>query len=166
MMPRNMLPGFPALPADPIAFLAKLSANMSHALAQRRHIGGETRSFPRRQIALLPIPTFLLRALATYRNISRARKPCRFSHLLPIPGGLYQVHGNVYDWVEDCWNDNYSGAPSDGSPWMSGNCSRHVLRGGAFSRKPQAARSAARIWFGPPKRLVYMSVRVARTLER
>src|ERR1700736_3418935 len=84
----------------------------------------------------------------------------------PNPWGLYQVHGNVYDWVEDCWNDNYSGAPSDGSPWMSGNCSRHVLRGGAFSRKPQAARSAARIWFGPPNRLVYMSVRVARTLER
>src|ERR1700676_1752040 len=43
--------------------------------------------FPAQANALLPIPTFLLRALATYRNISRARKPCRFSHLLPIPGG-------------------------------------------------------------------------------
>jgi len=84
----------------------------------------------------------------------------------PNPWGLYQVHGNVYDWVEDCWNDNYDGAPSDGSAWTSGNCNGHVLRGGAFSRNVQAARSAARIWSGSPNRLVYMSVRVARTLVR
>jgi formylglycine-generating enzyme required for sulfatase activity len=83
----------------------------------------------------------------------------------PNPWGLYQVHGNVYDWVEDCWNANYDGAPSDGSAWISGDCSGHVLRGGAFSRKPTASRSAARIWFGSPNRMVYMSVRVARTLR-
>jgi len=82
----------------------------------------------------------------------------------PNPWGLYQVHGNVYDWVEDCWNDDYNGAPSDGSAWLSESCSGHVLRGGAFSRKPQAARSAARIWSGSSNRLVYMSVRIARTL--
>ena len=99
------------------------------------------------------------------RLVTRAR-------LLPVqsfspnPWGLYQVHGNVYDWVEDCWNDNYDGAPSDGSAWMSGNCNGHVLRGGAFSRSAQTARSAARIWFGSSNRLVYMSVRVARTLGR
>lgn len=84
----------------------------------------------------------------------------------PNPWGLYQVHGNVYDWVEDCWNESYDGAPSDGSAWTSGNCERHVLRGGAFSRKPQAARSSARIWFGSSNRLAYMSVRVARALDR
>lgn len=84
----------------------------------------------------------------------------------PNPWGLYQVHGNVYDWVEDCWNDNYEGAPSDGSAWMTVDCSRHVLRGGAFSRIANAARSAARIWFGDSHRLTYMSVRVARTLHR
>jgi formylglycine-generating enzyme required for sulfatase activity len=82
------------------------------------------------------------------------------------PWGLYQVHGNVYDWVEDCWNDSYNGAPSDGSAWTSGNCNRHVLRGGAFSRTPQTARSAARLWFASPNRMIYMSVRVARTMER
>jgi formylglycine-generating enzyme required for sulfatase activity len=80
------------------------------------------------------------------------------------PWGLYQVHGNVYDWVEDCWHDNYEGAPSDGSAWVSGNCNRHVLRGGAFSRNMQTARSAARIWSGSANRIIYMSVRVARTL--
>jgi formylglycine-generating enzyme required for sulfatase activity len=82
----------------------------------------------------------------------------------PNPWGLYQVHGNVYDWVEDCWHDNYDGAPSDGSAWVSANCNRHVLRGGAFSRNMQTARSAARIWSGSANRIVYMSVRVARTL--
>jgi formylglycine-generating enzyme required for sulfatase activity len=82
----------------------------------------------------------------------------------PNPWGLYQVHGNVYDWVEDCWHDNYDGAPSDGSAWVSGNCSRHVLRGGAFSRNMQTARSAARIWSGSSNRIIYMGVRVARTL--
>jgi formylglycine-generating enzyme required for sulfatase activity len=82
------------------------------------------------------------------------------------PWGLYQVHGGVYDWVEDCWNDNYDGAPSDGSAWTTGNCSAHVLRGGAFGRPAQTLRSAARMWFGAPNRLIYMSVRVARTLAR
>ena len=82
----------------------------------------------------------------------------------PNPWGLYQVHGNVYDWVEDCWHDNYDGAPSDGSAWVSGDCSRHVLRGGAFSRNMQTARSAARIWSGSSNRIIYMGVRVARTL--
>ena len=66
------------------------------------------------------------------------------------PWGLYQVHGNVYDWVEDCWNDNYDGAPSDGSAWTVGNCDGRVLRGGAFNRKPQNLRSAARLWSGAP----------------
>jgi formylglycine-generating enzyme required for sulfatase activity len=84
----------------------------------------------------------------------------------PNPWGLYQVHGNVYDWVEDCWNDSYDRAPSDGSAWLKENCSGHVLRGGAFSRIPETARSAARMWFGPSNRLIYMSVRVARTLKR
>ncbi len=83
----------------------------------------------------------------------------------PNPWGLYQVHGDVYDWVEDCWNETYDGAPTDGSAWTTGNCDRHVLRGGAFSRRPQTMRSAARIWFGSSQRLSYMSVRVARSLR-
>jgi formylglycine-generating enzyme required for sulfatase activity len=83
----------------------------------------------------------------------------------PNPWGLFQVHGNVYDWVEDCRHDNYDGAPSDGSAWASGNCNGHVLRGGAYSRNIQTARSAARIWSGSSNRIIYMSVRVARTLR-
>ncbi len=83
----------------------------------------------------------------------------------PNPWGLYQVHGDVYDWVEDCWNESYDGAPADGSAWTVGDCERHVFRGGARGRRAQTMRSAARIWFGSPHRLDYMSVRVARSLR-
>ncbi|MBR0719360.1 formylglycine-generating enzyme family protein [Bradyrhizobium liaoningense] len=82
------------------------------------------------------------------------------------PFGLFEVHGSVYDWVEDCWHDNYIGAPADGSAWIDADCQGHVLRGGAVSRALQTRRSAARIWFGSPNRMSYMSVRVARTLGR
>ena len=47
--------------------------------------------------------------------------------------GLHDVHGNVLEWVEDCWHSDYSGAPTDGSAWTSGgNCNRRVLRGGSW----------------------------------
>lgn len=85
---------------------------------------------------------------------------------LANPFGLRDVHGGVYDWVEDCWHDNYMGAPNDGSAWTAGDCTRHVLRGGAAGRPLQTRRSAARLWFGPPNRTDYMSLRVARTLAR
>jgi formylglycine-generating enzyme required for sulfatase activity len=82
------------------------------------------------------------------------------------PWGLYEVHGSTYDWVEDCWHPNYQGAPADGSAWITDDCSGHVLRGGATSRSAQTRRSAARIWFGSPNRLLYMGVRVARNLAQ
>ena len=47
--------------------------------------------------------------------------------------GLHDMHGNVWEWVEDCWHENYAGAPSDGTAWTSvGNCSERVLRGGSW----------------------------------
>ena len=50
----------------------------------------------------------------------------------PNPFGLYNVHGNVWEWVEDCWSENYSGAPTDGSAWTTGDCRYRVLRGGSW----------------------------------
>ncbi len=51
--------------------------------------------------------------------------------------GLYDMHGNVWEWVEDCWHDSYEGAPSDGSTWTTGGeCSRRVLRGGSWTIGP------------------------------
>ena len=58
--------------------------------------------------------------------------------------GLYQVHGNVSEWVEDCWHKNYQGAPSDGSAWVRGDCGRRMLRGGDWNSAPWQLRSASR----------------------
>ena len=59
------------------------------------------------------------------------------------------MHGNVREWVEDCWNESYQGAPSDGSAWTSGDRSRRVLRGGSWGDKPGDLRSAIRIGATP-----------------
>ena len=58
--------------------------------------------------------------------------------------GLHDVLGNVWEWVEDCWNGSYAGAPSDGSAWGSGDCDRRVLRGGSWDYFPRYLRSALR----------------------
>jgi formylglycine-generating enzyme required for sulfatase activity len=58
--------------------------------------------------------------------------------------GLHDVHGNVWELVEDCWNANYQGAPQDGSAWSKGDCRRHVIRGGSWYTGPQWIRSAKR----------------------
>ena len=59
--------------------------------------------------------------------------------------GLYDVHGNVWEWVEDCWNESYEGAPIDGTSWEDGDCSRRLLRGGSWNvGEPEFVRSAIR----------------------
>jgi formylglycine-generating enzyme required for sulfatase activity len=50
----------------------------------------------------------------------------------PNPLGLYDTAGNMAEWVQDCWNESFHGAPNDGSPWTKGNCSLRGLRGGSF----------------------------------
>lgn len=62
----------------------------------------------------------------------------------PNAFGLHDLHGNVREWVSDCWNPDYQGAPVDGSPWMTGDCGRAVLRGGAWSDPAILLRSASR----------------------
>ena len=78
--------------------------------------------------------------------------------------GLHDVHGNVWEWVEDCWNDNYEGAPKDGRAWESGDCSRRVLRGGSWYAGQRDMRSANRFWFTAGFRNISNGFRVARTL--
>ena len=60
------------------------------------------------------------------------------------PWELYDVYGNVWEWVEDCWNTSYDGAPSDGRPFLKGDCSRRGFRGGGYGDIPHFARSTLR----------------------
>ena len=83
--------------------------------------------------------------------------------------GLHDVHGNVWEWVEDCRHDDYAGAPTDGSAWTSGgNCGHRVSRGGSWFSHPWDLRSANRNGFdaGYRSNTVGFGFRVARTLAR
>lgn len=77
--------------------------------------------------------------------------------------GLYDMHGNVWEWTEDCWNAGYGGAPSDGDAWLSGDCSRRVFRGGSWDDYPMFLRSAERSSGAIAVRLNDIGFRVART---
>ena len=78
--------------------------------------------------------------------------------------GLHDVHGNVWEWVEDCYNGSYAGAPSDGAAWTVGDCSQRVLRGGSWLNAPRLVRSANRNRLGTSGRFILDGFRVARTL--
>ncbi|MCY3969063.1 MAG: formylglycine-generating enzyme family protein [Acidobacteria bacterium] len=62
----------------------------------------------------------------------------------PNAWGLHDAVGNGWEWVEDCWNDNHEGAPSDGTARLGGDCSYHVIRGGSWRDGPRELRSAFR----------------------
>ena len=82
----------------------------------------------------------------------------------PNAFGLYDVHGNVWEWVQDCWNGSYAGAPSDGGVWERGDCSRRVLRGGSWINVPWNLRSASRDGIAAGFRHYHDGFRIARSL--
>ena len=81
--------------------------------------------------------------------------------------GLYDVHGNVGEWVEDCWRDSYAGAPTDGSAWTDAQgCEFVITRGGSWIGSPMRARSAYRWEWAGSQRGRTSGFRVARTITR
>jgi formylglycine-generating enzyme required for sulfatase activity len=98
---------------------------------------------------------------------------CKDGYIYTAPGGsfapndfgLYDMAGNAWSWTEDCYNDSYNGAPRDGSAWIvGGDCSRHVLRGGAWDSDPRVLRSAYRIAGMSGDAINDGGFRIARTL--
>jgi formylglycine-generating enzyme required for sulfatase activity len=83
----------------------------------------------------------------------------------PNAFGLHDMHGNVWEWVEDCYHDSYQGAPTDGSAWTSGDCSRRVVRGGSWSSYPGFVRAAIRVRHSSDNRSSGQGFRLARTLN-
>ena len=82
----------------------------------------------------------------------------------PNAFGLHDMHGNLWEWVHDCWSDSYQGAPTDGSARTSGDCESRVLRGGSWFNRPELLRAASRLRDSPGLRYVNLGFRVARTL--
>ncbi len=83
----------------------------------------------------------------------------------PNAFGLYDMSGNVWEWVQDCWHDNYNKAPRDGSSWQeqnNGDCNSRVLRGGFWSFRQDSLRSANRSWSNPDDRSHVVGFRLAQ----
>lgn len=78
--------------------------------------------------------------------------------------GLHDMLGNVWEWVEDCQNGSFEGAPDDGSAWAKGNCNRRMTRGGSWYDKPDVVRLAQRRWSVAKERSSAVGFRVARRL--
>ena len=72
--------------------------------------------------------------------------------------------GNVWAWTEDCYHGTYRDAPVDGSAWISGDCSRRVVRGGSWHNSPEVLHSADRYFSTAGDRLNDLGFRVGRTL--
>jgi formylglycine-generating enzyme required for sulfatase activity len=78
--------------------------------------------------------------------------------------GLYDMAGNVWQWAQDCYHAGYNGAPTDGSAWSGGDCSRRVYRGGSWVDEARTLRSASRARVSMGNRANGHGFRVARTL--
>ena len=82
----------------------------------------------------------------------------------PNAFGLYDMHGNVWEWVDDCYQDSYAGVPTDGSAVKTSSCKLNILRGGAWNYYPQLLRSAYRYASAPGVRTENAGFRVARSM--
>ena len=94
------------------------------------------------------------------------KRPAPVGSFQPNGFGLYDMHGNVWEWVADCWHGSYKGAPTDGSAWTSGcPADAPVLRGGAWYYSPRFLRAAYRDWSRPSYRSFTYGFRLVRDLN-
>jgi formylglycine-generating enzyme required for sulfatase activity/predicted Ser/Thr protein kinase len=99
--------------------------------------------------------------------------PCRDGYVYTAPVGsfapnafgLYDTLGNVFQWVQDCWHDDYDHAPQNGAAWTDGDCTRREVRGGSWFTDPAYVRTTYRNHFGVDYRTNTVGFRVARVLR-
>lgn len=97
-------------------------------------------------------------------NTGETQRTLTVGSYKPNAFGLYDTAGNAAEWMEDCWNDNYRGAPNNGSAWTSGQCRLRVLRGGAFDSQAKYLRSTSRFRYDTDVRYIANGFRVVREL--
>lgn len=83
----------------------------------------------------------------------------------PNPWGIYDMHGNAFEWVEDCWHENYEGAPKGPEAWVEPNCQQRVIRGGSWYYFSRMSRSANRQKNPGAVKSYWLSFRVLRDLS-
>jgi formylglycine-generating enzyme required for sulfatase activity len=84
----------------------------------------------------------------------------------PNSFGLYDMLGNVFEWVLDCWHPDYRGAPTDGSAWMNGDCSQRDMRGGSWFTAPPLVSASARNRFEETYRSNSVGFRLVREIPQ
>ncbi|WP_249370337.1 bifunctional serine/threonine-protein kinase/formylglycine-generating enzyme family protein [Acaryochloris marina] len=84
----------------------------------------------------------------------------------PNTFGLYDMHGTIWEWCQDTWHDNYTGAPTDGSAWVDDKEARRITRGGSWIEPPGHCRSASRGGYLPSHRINFVGFRVALLAPR
>jgi formylglycine-generating enzyme required for sulfatase activity len=97
-------------------------------------------------------------------NTGEPQKTTPVGSYKPNGFGLHDTAGNAAEWMEDCWNDNYRGAPSNGAAWLNGQCRLRVLRGGAFDSQAKYLRSMSRFRYDVDVRFIANGFRVVREL--
>ena len=93
-----------------------------------------------------------------------ASQPLKVGSFRPNPFGLYDMGGNIHQWVADCWHKNYQGAPLDGSPWVDSDCSSHVIRSGSWKNDSSYVRPSNRDHYDTGVRYPTHGFRVAHSL--
>jgi formylglycine-generating enzyme required for sulfatase activity len=100
-------------------------------------------------------------------KVKRKGKTTSVGIFPPNQFGLYDMHGNVWEWCLDYWHDNYKGAPTDGSAWLSENDdATRIVRGGSWIFNPRGCRSATRSNFTPDDRDDHFGFRVVCEIPR
>lgn len=94
-------------------------------------------------------------------------RPSPVGSFAPNPFELFDMLGSAWEWTEDCWHEDYIGAPTDGVAWTTGDsCGQyHALRGGAFFNRAWVLRSAKRIYWKTDESGDFIGFRVAKKLQ-